>query len=613
MEIRPCAWEALKPSEIRPRGWLKRQLEIQAAGLSGHLDKIWPDIRDSRWIGGDREGWERVPYWLDGFIPLAYLLDDADMKARAARYINGILERQQEDGWICPCAPEERSRYDMWALILIAKVLVLYAEHTGDVRIQPALAAALRNFNDHIDRDAHTLSDWAAARWLECLIPILWLYERTGEGWLLDLAGKLEAEGFHYEKLFAHYRDQEPQRRWTQLTHVVNLAMSLKMGALTSRLYGNDPNRYAQEALEILERYHGTAYGHFTGDECTSGDSPIQGTELCGVVEAMYSYEILLAVSGDAAWGDRLERLAFNALPATMSEDMWTHQYVQMVNQVECSRLPEDHVVFRTNNREAHLFGLEPNFGCCTANFSQGWPKLAEAAFGRSGNGLVSALLLPSEADVEIGGSRVRCTLDTDYPFKGRLLYTVTADKPVEFALSIRIPSFAAGAAVDGEPVASGGFHTMRRRWEGVTQVEVQLDFACRLVPRPREMACLWRGPLLYALRLDERWERWEYERDGVERRFPYCDYQVYAESPWNYGYASESFVVRERDISETPFSHDKPPVEIEAELAPLDWPFVHGVCALMPTSRKPIGPVEKKIFIPYGCTYLRMTEMPVL
>lgn len=65
--------------------------------MSGHLDLIWPYIKESRWIGGSREGWERVPYWLDGFIPLAWLLDDEDMKRRAKRYIDAILDRQQDD------------------------------------------------------------------------------------------------------------------------------------------------------------------------------------------------------------------------------------------------------------------------------------------------------------------------------------------------------------------------------------------------------------------------------------------------------------------------------------------------------------------------------------
>ena len=84
--------EKLTAGEISPRGWLKRQLEIQAAGLAGNLDRVWPDVRDSKWIGGEREGWERVPYWLDGFIPLAFLLKDDGMVARAKRYIDRILE-----------------------------------------------------------------------------------------------------------------------------------------------------------------------------------------------------------------------------------------------------------------------------------------------------------------------------------------------------------------------------------------------------------------------------------------------------------------------------------------------------------------------------------------
>ena len=96
-------------NEIKPTGWLKKQLEIQANGLCGNLDKVWPDVRDSAWIGRDREGWERVPYWLDGFIPLAYLLGNEDMISRAKKYIDAIISAQKDDGWICPCADNERA------------------------------------------------------------------------------------------------------------------------------------------------------------------------------------------------------------------------------------------------------------------------------------------------------------------------------------------------------------------------------------------------------------------------------------------------------------------------------------------------------------------------
>ena len=84
-------WNFYTSKELKPKGWVKRQLEIQAEGLSGNLDKVWRDVRDSAWIGGDADGWERVPYWLDGFIPLAYLLEDEDMISRAKKYIDAIL------------------------------------------------------------------------------------------------------------------------------------------------------------------------------------------------------------------------------------------------------------------------------------------------------------------------------------------------------------------------------------------------------------------------------------------------------------------------------------------------------------------------------------------
>ena len=120
------SWNFYTANEIKPAGWLKRQLKIQALGLSGNLDKVWRDVRDSAWIGGDAEGWERVPYWLDGFIPIAYLLEDSDLISRAQKYIDAIVASQQPDGWICPCSEEEILEYDAWAVLFIAKVLTVY-------------------------------------------------------------------------------------------------------------------------------------------------------------------------------------------------------------------------------------------------------------------------------------------------------------------------------------------------------------------------------------------------------------------------------------------------------------------------------------------------------
>ena len=125
---------ALLPvGSIRPRGWLKRQLEIQATGLTGHLHEIWPDVGPtSGWLGGDGESWERGPYFLDGLVPLAWLLDDARLKETAKKFIDWTLDHQQPDGWIGP-----RKNTDWWPNFVILKVLTQYHEVTGDPRVIP--------------------------------------------------------------------------------------------------------------------------------------------------------------------------------------------------------------------------------------------------------------------------------------------------------------------------------------------------------------------------------------------------------------------------------------------------------------------------------------------
>jgi hypothetical protein len=241
--------------------------------------------------------------------------------------------------------------------------------------------------------DARPLFNWGKYRWFESLIAIYWMYEQTGEDWLLDLAVKLHAQGFNWIDFFRRWplTRPTPKGKWTYMGHVVNNAMAVKAPALWWRLSAEDRDRaMVKEMIRLQDQYHGQVTGMFTGDECFAGLNPSQGTELCAVMEYLYSLEILLSVTGEAEFGDRLEKIAFNALPATFSPDMWSHQYDQQVNQVECS-IKEDRL-WTTNGPDSNIYGLEPNFGCCTANLSQGWPKFAAHLWMRSADdGLAAA------------------------------------------------------------------------------------------------------------------------------------------------------------------------------------------------------------------------------
>ena len=599
-------WNFYTSNEIKPCGWLKRQLEIQAAGLSGHLDKIWPDVRDSAWIGGDREGWERVPYWLDGFIPLAYLLEDDDKIARAKTYIDAIVSAQKEDGWICPCPEEKRSTYDTWAVLLITKVLKVYYDCSKDERIPNVIYRVLKNFYGLLRDGKIHLIEWGKYRWFEGFVALNFLHKKYNEAWIRDLASLLKEQGVDYKELTSEWK--RPLNRWRLDTHVVNMAMMLKSEAVSCDLLGEEYTDKAECLREFLDRYNGTPVESFTGDECLSGLSPIQGTELCSIVELMYSYELLYAYTGDKKWAERLEVLAFNALPATISDDMWTHQYLQMSNQIACEKFPGKSL-FRTNNAEAHLFGLEPHFGCCTSNFNQGWPKLALSAFLHKDNTVLSALMIPSELKAD--GKRIR--LETNYPFENRMTYRVSADSA--FTLQVRIPSFAKNLLVNGE-VTTAQTLSFDIAAGMNTDIQIEFDTVPYFKERPHQLHAVQCGSLVFSVPVSYEKCMHEYEEAGVERKFPYCDYEYLPTSDWNYAYSADALQVRFHGVSDVPFSSQQPPVTVRAKVRKIDWGYEDGyetVCAKVPDSTKPISEEKEIPLYPYGCAKLRMTELPMV
>ncbi|HVJ07807.1 MAG TPA: beta-L-arabinofuranosidase domain-containing protein [Acidisarcina sp.] len=618
------AFYTLPLGSVRPIGWLRDQLRIQANGLGGHLDETWSDVgSNSGWLGGTGESWERGPYFLDGLIPLAYLLDDERLKAKAQRFVDWTLTNQAADGMLGP-----KSNNDWWPRMVMLKALAQYQEATGDPRVIPALSRYCAHQLSVLP--ARPLKDWGRFRWQDNALVVVWLYNRTGDPQLLDLLQLLHKQGYDWQAQFADFKYTQPiTPEFIKLnsggglsdlalaTHGVNNGQAIKAAPVWSLVSNRDEDRHAlQRQLHALDAYHGLPNGMFSCDEHFAGLNPSQGSELCTVVETMFSLEQALAILGDAALGDRLEKIAFNALPGTFTDDMWAHQYNQEPNQVECSlhRKP-----WTTDGPESNLFGLEPNFGCCTANFHQGWPKFAASLWMASpDDGLVATAYSPCEVHATAAGVRVHLQEETEYPFRNTIRITVNPATTARFPLSLRIPAWASGTVLKingrSEPApAPGSFARIDRTWKSGDQVELVFPAALRLVRGYNDSISVERGPLVFSFPIAESWVK-------LQDRGLTADWQVFPASQWNYALDVNaenvsSLPVQELPVGAAPFSLKETPVKIEARARKLPaWRAEDGVANPVPPG--PVTspqPEEKITLVPYAAAKLRITAFPQL
>ena len=627
--LRPNTFYPLPLTSVKPTGWLRRQLEIQANGLSGHLDELWPDVGpNSGWLGGNGESWERGPYYLDGLVPLAYLLGDAKLIAKANKWIEWTLTHQLENGAIGP--PKNN---DWWPNMVMLKALTQYQEATGDSRVIPLMQKYFHYQSAQLAE--HPLHDWSKYRWADEMVSVLWLYNRSGDKSLLDLAQSLKRQGHDWEGEFANFpftsktsvqelglkKDANPDTAMD--AHGVNNAMALKTSAVWWQVSGGDADRQAAyRQLKEIDEYHGLPNGMFSCDEHFAGRSPTQGTELCSVVEMQYSLEQMIAVFGDPALADRLEKIAYNALPGTFSPDMWAHQYDQQPNQVMVNLAKRDWV---SNGPESNVFGVEPNFGCCTANMHQGWPKfVASLWMATPDNGLAAIAYGPNQVKTVVGkGVPVEITEDTGYPFLGVVRLVVNPSKTTAFALRLRIPGWAKGATltVNGRAqtaVHPDEFHAVQRTWKKGDVVLIRFPLPVEVSAGYNNAAVISRGPLVFSLKIGEKWQK---ITTGMSKpaKAPAADWEVLPTTPWNYGleldrvHAEHSFRVVEKAIRQNPFSPDEAPVQIKVKGRRIAaWQLVDGSAGPQPESPvKSAEPVETLTLIPYGAAKLRITEFP--
>ncbi len=506
-------WQALQPlallplpmGSVRPSGWLLAQLQSQAAGQTGVLHRYYPPVSTSPWFvncslvpGGcqDTNGGEDGAYWLQAVTPLVALLNAtpggltpaaASLLHDVSTYIDLILASvDATTGWIGPPTADSdgEGHWPRWPVM--AALLDWLEAHPWDGRIWPALMRHQREATRRLTSAGPLGPTWAGARWQDaaflaermldlvagmgngpagmalppgCVDPDVDVELLTANLWTLYGQQDVDWEAVFSAPFFA-----TGNTGWNYSSHGVNTAQGLKSGAVVYRMNGGAAWTAAssRDRIAMLELYHGAPTGVIQADETLADSSPSHGSEHCLVVESMFSLNIMHEVHGDAAFAERAEKAAYNALPGTWTSDSTAHQYLQQANAIAATE--QDAHIWLADGPDATTYGLAPNYPCCTAN-AQGWSRFVPRMVHATPDGGVALSLLgPLTATIPLvsGGSSsgdvVQLTVDTAYPFGDTLTLTLSG-APGGMPLYLRVPSWgtAATVAVNGAAPAPLG------------------------------------------------------------------------------------------------------------------------------------------------------------
>ena len=642
--LQPLSFIKLPVGSIKPKGWILKYLELQRDGLTGKLGEIsaWLDKNNNAWFSGNGQGdhgWEEVPYWLKGYGDLGYILKDKKIIAETKLWLEKVFQSQTPDGYFGPSVIEKEQANnkdttpDLWPNMVMLWCMQSYYEYSNDARVIPFMTKYFK-WQTTIPDDRLLKTYWENSRGGDNLYSIYWLYNHTGEKWLLDLADKIHRNT-------ANWAQQNNLPNW----HNVNIAQSFREPA-TYYMQTRDTNllQATYNDFYLVRNLYGQVPGGMFGadENARKGfEDPRQAIETCGMVEQMASDEILTGITGDPMWADNCEDVAFNTYPAAVMPDFKALRYLTAPNMVVSDS--KNHSPGIQN--EGPFLMMNPfSSRCCQHNHSQGWPYYAEHLWMTTpDNGIAAILYNSSEVTAKVGkgkGNIVTLKQTTNYPFDEHVKIEVNTTSAVNFPLYLRIPNWCNNASVtiNGKTIninaSADSYVRLENTWKQNDVIELFLPMKLRLHEwkKNKNSVSINYGPLTFSLKIDESYKlmnskqtaigdsKWQANAD--QTKWP--AYEIYPASKWNYGLVLNDkplenqfqIIKKAWPPNDFPFTRDAVPIVIKAKgkIIP-EWTIdKYELCAVLPQSPVSVTTKEEIIeLIPMGAARLRISAFPVV
>ena len=642
--LQPLYFIKLPVGSIKPQGWILKYLELQRDGLTGQLGEIsaWLQKKNNAWFSGNGKGdhgWEEVPYWLKGYGDLGYILKDEKIIDETKSWLEKVFQSQRAGGFFGPGEVETNTQNqivkipDLWPNMIMLWCLQSYYEYSSDKRVIPFMSKYFK-WQANVPDSLLLKTYWENSRGGDNLYSIYWLYDHTGEKWLLDLGEKIHRNT-------ANWSQENNLPNW----HNVNIAQSFREPA-TYYLRAKDTSFLSatyKDFYLVRNLYGQVPGGMFGADEnARKGfDDPRQAIETCGMVEQMASDEILTGITGDPMWADNCEDVAFNTYPAAVMPDFKGLRYLTAPNMVVSDSRNHSPGI----QNEGPFLMMNPfSSRCCQHNHAQGWPYYAEHLWmATPDNGIAAILYNSSEVSAKVGnkkGGTVTLKQTTHYPFDENINIEINTSKAIDFPLYLRIPGWADNPVltVNGVNVnvsaTPGSYIKLENKWKqgDVVAITLPMKLMIQQWAKNKNSVSVNYGPLTFSLKIDESYKQMDskasaigdskWQPDADQSKWP--SYEIYPASMWNYGLALDAtpapqqfeIIKRPWPQDDFPFTQQHVPIEIKAtgKVIP-QWQLdKYGLCAALPQSPVAVDTKKEEIeLIPMGAARLRISSFPVV